>query len=628
MGSKRGARYSPRASLLMSLDVSTLADLLHARAKASPNDPAIRVKDGEGWATRTWSEVAERADVIAAGILTAIELEDNDVIGLLGQTSEAWLTCDFAALSVGLQTVPIYASLHPEEVGYAHVDTDIKLVIVDDAAQLDKIRTMRKGFTFFDVEYPADKLNLSHIVVIDDAGIEPADDWESLAELEARGGQKLESMREEMERRRAAATPDQTATYTYTSGTTGPPKAVIQTHDNHLAMSRAASSAGVLDDGMREGGLFLFLPLAHSFGRLIQFSAPFKNLHLIISAVPTLADDARATRPGFFPAAPRVYEKMKAKIETAVAGAPPMRQKLFHWAVGTGIEAVPYRCEGHGLPFFLGLRHAIADKLVLSKLRARLGLDRAFALLSGSAPLDPDVHRFFLALGLDLLEAYGLTETCPGLTANLPGKIKIGTVGPPLPNVEIKIAEDGEILAKGPNITQGYLNRPDATGGAFDDDGWFCTGDLGAKDDDGFVKITGRKKELIKTSGGKYVAPAKIEGRLKGLPFVQEAVVIGDRRNYCVCLIAVDPEELGEWAQQQGVPAQTDHPEVEKAIEAHIKKVNTSLASFESIKYWRLTPEPLSVDNGLLTASLKVKRNIVEERYASIIDAMYNSANK
>ena len=611
----------------MSLDIRTLAELLHARAEASPNDIAIRTKDGSTWATRSWSELRDRADAIAAGILSAVELEDNDVIGLLGQTSEDWLACDFGGLSIGLQTVPIYASLLPEEVGYAHVDTGVKLVILDNAAQLEKVRSMRKGFKFFDREYTADEVLLQHIVVIDPTGIEPDDDWESLEALESRGKKELDERRDEMLRRRKAAKPDQTATYTYTSGTTGPPKAVIQTHDNHLAMSRAVSNAGVLDDGMRQGGLFLFLPLAHSFGRLIQFSGPFKNLHLVISSVPTLGEDLGATRPGFFPGAPRVFEKMKAKIENAVAGAPPIRQSLFHWAVGVGKETVPYRCEGKPLPFFLGLKNGIADKLVLSKLRARLGFDRAFALLSGSAPLDPDVHTFFLAMGLDLLEAYGLTETCPGLTANLPGKIKIGTVGPALPEVEIKIAEDGEILAKGPNITQGYLNRKEATDAAFND-GWFCTGDLGAKDSDGFVKITGRKKELIKTSGGKYVAPAKIEGQLKGLPIVQEAVVVGDRRNYCVCLISVDPEELEEFAKQKGIDAKTDHPDVKKAIEDHVSKVNGGLASFESIKYWRLTPEPLSIDNGLLTASLKVKRGVVEERYADIIDDMYSSGKK
>ncbi|MFT5679501.1 MAG: long-chain acyl-CoA synthetase, partial [Myxococcota bacterium] len=567
-------------------------------------------------------------DQIAAGILSAIELADNDVIGILGQTSEDWVTIDFAGLSIGLQTVPIYASLLPEEVGYAHVDTNVKMVILDDAKQLEKVRGMRKGFTFFDKAYTADQVNLKHIVVIDPKGISPADDWESLADLEARGKANLEDLRGELKRRREAATPDQIATYTYTSGTTGPPKAVIQTHTNHLSIAQMVKDENVITEKMREGGLFLFLPLAHSFGRLIQFAAPFNDVPLVISSVPTLLADAQACRPGFFPAAPRVYEKMKAKIEGAVAGAPPIRQRLFHWAMNTGTAAIPYRCTGKPVPPVLGFKLKIADKLVLSKLRTRLGMDRAEALLSGSAPLSEEVHSFFMALGLDLLEGYGLTETCPALSCNLPGRIKVGTVGPALPQVTIKIAEDGEILAKGPNITRGYLNRPKATADAFDDEGWFHTGDLGSVDSEGFVKITGRKKELIKTSGGKYVAPAKIEGRLKNLPIIQEAVVIGDNHNFCVALIAIDPDDLADFAAQQNIAADQNHAKVKEAVDAHLAAVNATLARFETIKYYKLTPEPMSIENGLLTASLKVKRKIVEDRYADLINEMYTNKKK
>jgi long-chain acyl-CoA synthetase len=608
--------------------VETLSNLLHKRAEESPNNPGIRVKEGDGWVDRSWSFVASRADRIAAGILSAIDLEDNDVVGILGQTSEDWLTIDFGALSVGLQTVPIYASLLPEEVGYANVDTKVRLIFVDDATQLEKVRAIRDGFTFFDNAYGSESIIIEHIVVIDPAGIAAADDWESLADLEARGAEQLESLRGELTRRREGATADETATYTYTSGTTGPPKAVIQTHTNHLSIAQMVTDGGVMGENMREGGLFLFLPLAHSFGRLIQFAGPYNDFPLVISSVPTLADDLRSAKPGFFPGAPRVYEKMKAKIESAVAGASPLRQRLFHWAIGTGLQSVPYRCEGKPVPGLLSLKLRIADKLVLSKLRTRLGMDRMEALLSGSAPLDPDVHSFFMALQIDLYEGYGLTETCPALTCNMPGKIRIGTVGPVLDKVTIRIAEDGEILAKGPNVTQGYLNRPDATGSAFDGEGWFHTGDLGSVDSDGFVKITGRKKELIKTSGGKYVAPAKIEGRLKGLPMIQEAVVVGDTRNYCVVLLAIDPEGLEDFASQNGCKNDQDDPQVRATIDAHLAKVNGGLASFESIKYYHLTPEPMSIENGLLTASLKVKRKIVEARYADLIDGMYNTAKK
>lgn len=602
-------------------DVHTLSQLLHARATSTPDSAAVRVRHGDSWQDRTWRQLAERVECIAAGLLTALSLRDHDVIGLLGQTSEAWLAADFAGLSLGVQTVPIYASLRSEEVGYAHVDVGIRLVIVDDAKQLAKVRAMRSGFTFFEVDYGADEVLLEHIVVIDPAGIESANDWESLEDLERRGAERREALEGELRRRRCGATPTQTATYTYTSGTTGPPKAVIQTHANHIAMVRACAEAGILTDELRTGGLFLFLPLAHSFGRLIQFAAPFFGLPLVLSSVPTLAEDARSARPGFFPAAPRVYEKMKAKIDLALDAAPLHRQALARWALHIGRQTVPFVIDDRPLPWGLALRHGVADRLVLSKLRARLGLDRASVLLSGSAPLDRDVQEFFLACGMNLLEAYGLTETCPGLTANRPGAIRPGTVGRPLPGVQIKLGADGEILAKGPNITQGYLNQPEATRGAFDGEGWFCTGDLGSVTEEGFVRITGRKKELIKTSGGKFVAPAKIESLLKRHPLIDEALVIGDRRNYCVALLTLNTEELPSWAAQRGIPP--EGAAVLAAVQVHVDEVNQALASFETIKRVRVMPEPWTVDNGVLTASLKVKRSVVEARYVAIIEEMY-----
>jgi long-chain acyl-CoA synthetase len=388
-------------------------------------------------------------------------------------------------------------------------------------------------------------------------------------------------------------------------------------------MLESVDATGIFQSSnVAEGGSFLFLPLAHSFGRLIELAGPFFGTPIVISSVPTLAADLGETRPGFFPAAPRVYEKMMSKIETKVAGAPPIRQKLFHWAINTGKATIPYRSVGKPIPGGLGLKYKIADKIVLSKLRAALGFDRAEILLSGSAPLSVPVHEFFLAMNLNLLEAYGLTETCPGLTANLPTNFRLGTVGMPFPGVEIRIAEDGEILAKGGNITSGYLNRPDATEEAFDAEGWFHTGDLGAMDAESFVKITGRKKELMKTSGGKYIAPAKLEGRLKLMPMIQEAVAIADTYNYVTALIALDPEELAEWAKQTGNAADPNSDAVRAAVQAHVDEVNSTLASFESVKYFRIIPM-LTIDSGLMTASLKVKRKPVVERYKSLVDEMY-----
>jgi long-chain acyl-CoA synthetase len=599
--------------------------MIQRSAARNPDGPAFRVKDGAGgWKDVAWKDVLPRIEAIAAGLLSAAPLPDGARVSIIGNTTMDWVILDFAAMSVGLQTVPVYASLLPEEVGFMHADPGVRLVVAENAAQVAKVRAMRDGFTFFDVEYGKDRLPLvGKIVVVDPTGLAPADDWESLADLEARGREQLAGLRDEMVRRLQKVQRSDIATFTYTSGTTGPPKAVIQTHDNMLSLVENIEEVNIFGPAVREGGLFLFLPLAHSFGRLIELAAPYFDTPLVMSSVPTLAADLGTSRPGFLPAAPRVYEKMKGKVEGGVASSPPIRQKIFGWAMGVGKETIPYVTTGQPLPGFLGFKNTIADKLVFSKVRAKMGLDRCAVLLSGSAPLRSDVHEFFLALGFTLIEAYGLTETCPGLTANRPGRMKIGTVGQAIRGVTLRIAEDGEVLAKGPNITSGYLNRAEATAEAFTEDGWFRTGDLGSLDGDGFLSITGRKKELFKTSGGKYIAPVKIEARLKAVSFLQEAVLIGDGRHFCVALFSLDPENFAEWAQKEGIPAEPGHARVREVLEAHVAAVNQSLASFESVKYFEVLPGPMTVDGGELTASLKVKRRVVSTKYADLIEGMY-----
>ncbi len=602
----------------------SLGQMVSDRATRSPDGVALRVRRGGAFADVTWREVLPRLEAVGAGLLSIPGgLPEAATVTIIGNTRLEWVLCDFGAMMVGLRTVPVYASLLSDEVGYCHWDTQALVAICEDRSQLEKVRAMRAGFRFFDKDYAPEQVPLRHIVVIDPAGLEPADDWESLDALERRGAERLTSMREEIARRKAAIRREQIATYTYTSGTTGPPKAVIQTHHNMLSMLESAEAVALFNEAVRSHGLFLFLPLAHSFGRLIELAGPFFAAPLVLSSVPTLGEDLVLSKPGFFPGAPRVFEKMKAKIEGAVAGAPPMRQRLFRWAMGVGERAIPARSSGLPVPFWLGLQLRIADALVLSKLRARLGFDNLEFALSGSAPLSPAVHTFFMSMGVTLLEGYGLTETCPALTATGPGRIRVGTVGMPFPGVTLRIADDGEVLAKGANITQGYNNRPDANADAFDAEGWFHTGDLGAIDSDGFLVITGRKKELLKTSGGKYIAPVKLENRLKGLVFVQEVVVIGDNRNFCTALFSIDKEGLEIWAGQQGVAADPTGKPVCDAIQRHVDGVNKGLASFETVKYFRVLPEPMSVENGVLTASLKVKRRVVEERYRGQIEEMY-----
>jgi long-chain acyl-CoA synthetase len=605
------------------MEVSSLGHLILERAARSPTSVAFRVRRADRYEDITWCEVRPRLDAIAAGLLSVHDLADDAHITIMGNTSMEWVLCDFAAMTIGLRTVPVYASLLAEEVGYVHADTDAVVTICEDGGQLAKVRAIRDGFEFFGQRYTKQDVKIVHIVVIDPTGIAPATDWESLTELEARGTAKLQELRLELERRRRKIVRTDTATYTYTSGTTGPPKAVIQTHDNMLSIQEMTERAGIFSSAAREGGLFLFLPLAHSFGRLIEHACPYFNAPLVISSIPTLVDDLLLSKPGVFPSAPRVYEKMKARIEGAVAGAPSLRRQLFHWALHIGRRTIPYRAKGRPLPLLLSTQYRIADRLVLSKLRERLGFDNLGLALSGAAPLSIDVHEFFLAIGTMLVEGYGLTETCPALSINRPGDFKIGTVGKALDEVQLEIARDGEILARGPNISSGYLNRDDATRNAFDEAGWFHTGDLGSLDEEGFLTITGRKKELIKTSGGKYVAPVKIEALLKSHTIVQEAVVVGDKRHFCVALISLDPEELATWASRRGVEPNAFSASVREELGEHIEQVNAKLATFERIKYFETLDGPMTVDNGLLTASLKVKRRFVEERFADLIEQMY-----
>ncbi len=605
----------------------SLPQMILDRARTSPRCVAFRVRRDEAYVDIPWSELSPRIEAIAAGLLSAGTLDDGACISIVGNTSMASCLIDFAALSAGLKTVPVYASLLPEEVGYMHVDTAAQLIVVDDGSQLEKVRAFREGFTFFERRYTSVELWIrAKVVVIHPAGLAPADDWESLESLESRGRERRAALAEELRRRASLIRREDVATFTYTSGTTGAPKAVIQTHDNMLAMLEDVAEAGLFDDSVRGNGLFLFLPAAHSFGRMVEFAGPFFGAPLVMSSVPTLAADVLIARPGFFPAAPRVFEKMMAKVMSAIESEQGLRRWMLDWALGVGREVASRRAAGTPLPVGLKARHRLADRLVLGKLRARLGLDNASVLLSGAAALRVDVQMFFLGLGLTILEAYGLTETCPGLTVNRKGNVRPGSVGRPFNRCELKLGPDGELLARGPNISRGYLNRPEATAEAFDEDGWFRTGDLASIDAEGFVRIAGRKKELLKTSGGKYVAPLKIEAQLKRHPLVQEAVVIGDGRNYCTALFALDAEILVEVARREGIPPDPAHPRISTVLETLVAETNAGLATFERIKTFRVSPGPFTVDGGELTASLKVKRHAVARKHAALIDSMYGAS--
>ncbi len=598
------------------------------RARAGGSEAAYLVRQGATFAEVSWKTAADRVQAIASGVLKEIPLEEGTCVTIMANTRLEWILCDFALLSLGLRTVPIYVSLLPPEVGYIHADTAAQLLVVENREMLEKVRATRDGFTFYDKQYKGDSVKLRRCIVIDPTGIAPADDWESLEQVESRGRAALSETQIERDRRMAAIKRTDVATYTYTSGTTGEPKGVIQTHDNMLSILENVEDAQLFTDRARIGGAFLFLPLAHSFGRMVEFGGAFYRTKVVLSAIATVAEDLGMARPGFFPAAPRVFERVYGKIMSGIASAPPIRQKLFHWAIGVGKQTIPFRQKDKPLPFGLALKFSLADKLVLSKIRGKLGMDRMHVLMSGSAPLPREVAEFFAGAGLVILEAYGLTETCPGISTNRFDDWRIGTVGPAIKGVQIQLAADGEILAKGPNVVAGYLNRPEATAEAWDEQGWFHTGDIGELDPDGHLRITDRKKDLIKTSGGKYVAPQKIEALLKTKPILSEAVVIGDNRKYCVALVTVDKEKLAAWTQRTGNSGDLHGEAVQKEIQGYLDEANKGLASFETVKYFRVIDEEFSVDNGLLTASFKVKRKAVSTQYKDLIDSMYTGKSK
>jgi long-chain acyl-CoA synthetase len=610
--------------------VASLSEMFSVRAQEHGSAVAYRYRPpGEKkMVDVSFAAAHKRISAVAAGLLsTEGGVAPGAAVAILAQTRLEWVLCDFAALSIGAVVVPVYASLLPAEVGFLHVDAGIEVTIVEDKEGLEKVRAIRNGFTFLDKRYDAAQLKLRRVIVMDPTGITPAEDWESLFDVEARGNKRVSDTADERAQRARAVTREHVATITYTSGTTGAPKGVVQTHGNWLSVLDVSEELGMFTPHTREIGAFLFLPLAHAFGRLIEWGAVYFGSLTILSSVESLLEDLQATRPGFVPSAPRMYEKMYARILSLVASASPRRQQLFQWALAVGKATIPYRQKNKDLPLVLKAQHRVADRLVLSKLRARLGLDRIESMATGSAPLAPAVHEFFLSIGVLLLEGYGLTETCPILTVNRPAKWKLGSVGPVIRGVELKIAADGEVLARGPNVVSGYHNRPDANAEAFVD-GWFHTGDIGEIDVDGFLRITDRKKDLLKTSGGKFVAPVKVEGLLKSKPPISEAMVIGDNRKYCTALLVLDEDGVKAWAARTGNAPDARGDPMNKHLQGLIDEVNRDLASFESIKYFRVVPEAFAVENGMLTASFKVKRKAVLARYADLIETMYGENAK
>jgi long-chain acyl-CoA synthetase len=520
----------------------SVGHLIRNRVATSGRSEAFRYREGEEWVSLTWEQTAERAYALAAG-LVALGVEPEERVALASATRIEWVLSDLAVMCAGAATTTIYPTTLSSDVAYIIADSGSRVVIAEDAEQLDKLRAHRE-------EIP----DVVAVVVIDAGAGEGEDDWVlSFADLESRGRALLAERPGVVQERIDALTPQHLATIIYTSGTTGRPKGVRLTHSALTYEGAAVDAIRILDTSDLQ---YLWLPLAHVFGKVLlilplQIGFPTVVDGRIDQIVPNLA----VVRPTFMGAAPRIFEKAYGRITTTVAEEGGVKARLFGWATKVGARVAALRAEGKEPTGALAAQYRLADKLVLHKVRERFG-GRIRFFISGSAALNEDVARWFDSVGLLILEGYGLTETSAASFVNrpLPGSYQFGSVGWPLPGTEVRIAQDGEILLRGPGVTQGYHGLDEATHESLDDDAWFHTGDIGVLDENGFLRITDRKKDLFKTSGGKYVAPSVIESMFKGIcPYASQLVIEGDGRNFVSALITLDPDAIRTWAEHHGM---------------------------------------------------------------------------
>jgi long-chain acyl-CoA synthetase len=596
-----------------------LPEMFFARARQWADKPRYRVHRDGNWVEVDWRTMEQSVREIAAGLI-GLGIERGDRVAIFAATSPEWVEIDLAIQAAGGIPIPIYHSNLANEAGFIMLDSESRMVWVDGEKPLAKVREVLANGVELDDGSRA-SLRLDRILLTaGDAG--GAEDVLTLAELRRRGREDR-AAQAEVDRRVAAIRRDELATIVYTSGTTGSPKGVVQTQNNHLSMIENTSTLGIVNQGEVD---FFFLPLAHSFARMIAYYGIYVgSVTAFARSIDTLQQDIAATKPNVIPAVPRIYEKIYARIQATREDSSPLKRQIFDWALEVGKQRSGHEQAKESVPLWLQAQNFLARKLVFERVQHLLG-GNIRVMVSGASPIAREILEFFHAFELLILEGYGLTETTPALTINRPDDYKFGTVGKPIPGCQITIAPDGEIYAKGPNVAQGYYKRPEATAESWDADGWFHTGDIGEFDSDGFLRITDRKKDLIKTSGGKYVAPQKIENLLKTQPHISQAVVIGNNRKYVTALLALDEETVKQLHDRFGIPERdrlVRHPEVLQLVEAQVTEVNRKLASYESIKYFRVLPGELSEQAGELTPSLKIKRKVVESRYADMIQEMY-----
>ena len=598
------------------------------RVLETPQRIAFRYKKDAAWATMTWAEADSFAREVAAG-LVSLGVSPGDRIALLSQTRLEWVLCDVAILLAGAVTVPIYPQSTAEQCEFIIRDAGAKLVIVEDALQIGKLLPVRhRLFTVGRLVHVSGDATLEKPdaqgrtrVTLAEVTHGAGDFVTSLDDLRAAGQVWLGKHPGELDSHSAAITPDSMFTIIYTSGTTGTPKGVVLSHENISAgVCSAVRAINILESDQQ----YLFVPLAHVLGREIAW-APIQSgcTTWFSEGIAKIKENLVEVRPTFMASVPRIYEKFYSGLQAAFEQGSPGKRRLVKWALGVGKAASSRQRAGKSLGPWLGLKHSIADRLVFSKVRERLGLDKCRFLVSGGAPLSPEIAEFFHGIGLVILEGYGLTETVAAAFFNRLDNYRFGTVGPALDVVQVKIADDGEILMRGPSVFHEYYNNPQATAEAVESDGWFHSGDIGVVED-GFLRITDRKKDLIVTAGGKKVAPQPIENAIKvQSSMVSQALVYGDKRPYCVALLTLSEDAMKRFGANGKPPG--DSPELHALLKKDFDQINAKLASWETVKKFAVLPNDFTEAGGELTPSLKVKRKVVIERYQSVIDGLYAS---
>jgi long-chain acyl-CoA synthetase len=590
----------------------SLARLFYDRVAATPHAEAFRFPAGSGWQSVTWAQTAETVKATAAGLL-ALGIQSEERVAILSATRIEWLYADLAIMCAGAATTAVYPSTAADGVGFILADSGSRIVFAEDDAQIAKLRAQRDHLP-----------DLVRVVTFDG---QSDGEWVlGLGDLQALGAKLLVEHPTVVDEAVAAVQSEHLATLIYTSGTTGRPKGVELPHRCWTYIGAGATTLGLVSPADLQ---YLWLPLSHAFGKMleaVQLQVGFPTA--VDGRVDKIVDNLAAVRPTFMAGPPRIFEKVHSKVLQTVEDEGGLRYELFKWAFGVGRQISQARLHG-GRPSLLAqLQYPLADRLVLAQIRARLG-GRIRFLVSGSAALARDVASWFHAAGLPVLEGYALTETSSGACICRLDDLEFGVVGPPMAGTEIKVADDGEIFIRGPGVMRGYHNLPDVTAEVLSPDGWFATGDVGEIDDQGRLRITDRKKDLIKTSGGKYIAPQAIEVVFKAVcPLASQMLVHADNRNYATALIALDPDALVQWGRAQGLPS-TDYrslaadPTVLAYVRSCVEGLNGRLNRWETIKDFRVLDHDLSVEEGELTPSMKVKRKSVEARYESLLDSMY-----